>query len=104
MTCIIVEDQPPAQRVLKKYIDDLGSLTLKGTFSDALLAMEFLQREAVDLIFLDIHLPKISGIDFLKTLTRPPLVNSSPSCSLVPAWNGITPFKFDSMVILRPFS
>lgn len=74
MNCIIIEDQPPAQRILKKYIEDVGSLQLKGTFSDAIQAMEFLKSEVVDLIFLDIHLPKISGIDFLKTIPNPPNV------------------------------
>ncbi len=72
MHCIIIEDQPPAQRILKKYIADIGSLQLKATFSDALQAMDFLKTETVDVIFLDIHLPKISGIDFLKTLDHPP--------------------------------
>jgi response regulator of citrate/malate metabolism len=65
MNCIIIEDQPPAQRLLKKYIEDFRTLQLKATFSDAIQAMEFLKTETVDLIFLDIHLPKISGIDFL---------------------------------------
>ena len=74
MKCIIIEDQPPAQRILKKFIADMGSLELEGTFSDAIQALEFLQTEKVDLIFLDIHLPKISGIDFLKTLQHPPQV------------------------------
>lgn len=74
MNCIIIEDQPPAQRLLKKYIEDLGTLQLEATFSDAIQAMEFLKTETVDLIFLDIHLPKISGIDFLKTIPNPPLV------------------------------
>ncbi len=74
MTCIIVEDQPPAQRILKKYIEDMGSLELKATFSDAMAAMEFLKTETVDLLFLDIHLPKLSGIDFLKTAPSPPSV------------------------------
>lgn len=72
MNCIIIEDQPPAQRILKKYITDIGTLTLKATFSNAIEAMEFLKTEAVDLIFLDIHLPKISGIDFLKMMQNPP--------------------------------
>lgn len=72
MNCIIIEDQPPAQRVLKKFIEDIGTLQLKATFSDALQALEFLKVEEVDLIFLDIHLPKISGIDFLKVLPNPP--------------------------------
>lgn len=72
MTCIIVEDQPPAQRILKKYIEDIGSLELQATFADALQAMEFLKSQPVDLVFLDIHLPKISGIDFLKTVPQLP--------------------------------
>ena len=67
-SCIIIEDQPPAQRILQKYIKDIGNLELKGTFSDALTALEYLKNEVVDVIFLDIHLPKISGIDFLKIL------------------------------------
>ena len=70
MKCIIVEDQAPAQRVLKKYIQDMGSLELVGTFSDAMQALSFLNKNQVDLIFLDIHLPKISGLDFLKSLTN----------------------------------
>jgi len=74
MNCIIIEDQPPAQRILKKYIADIGSLNLQATFSDAVQAIEFLKSNPVDLIFLDIHLPKISGIDFLKTLTHSPAV------------------------------
>ena len=72
MNCIIIEDQPPAQRILKKYIEDIGSLNLKATFSDAIQAMEFLKTDSVDLIFLDIHLPKISGIDFLKMMPNSP--------------------------------
>nr|WP_297918791.1 response regulator [uncultured Allomuricauda sp.] len=74
MKCIIVEDQPPAQRILQKYIEDLGYLELKGVFSNAIQAMAYLKSEAVDLLFLDIHLPKLSGIDFLKTIPNPPCV------------------------------
>ena len=68
MICIIIEDQPPAQRILKKYIEAIGTLKLAAVFSDALQAMIFLKSEPVDIIFLDINLPKISGIDFLKAL------------------------------------
>lgn len=74
MNCIIIEDQPPAQRVLKKYINDIGTLTLIATFSDAMQSMPLLKSEKIDLIFLDIHLPKLSGIDFLKSLPSPPHV------------------------------
>lgn len=72
--CIIIEDQPPAQRVLQKYIGEMKSLELKATFADALKAMDYLKTEEVDLIFLDIHLPKISGMDFLKALNKKPHV------------------------------
>ena len=71
---IIIEDQAPAQRILQKYIKDIGTLDLKGTFSNAVDAIVFLQNNTVDLIFLDIHLPKISGMDFLKTLQNAPQV------------------------------
>ncbi len=74
MKCIIIEDQAPAQRVLKKYIHDMGTLTLCGTFTNAIDALSFLKTEEVDLMFLDIHLPRISGMDFLKTLSDPPAV------------------------------
>lgn len=74
LRCIIIEDQPPAQRILQKFITDIGTLELIGTFSDAIQAMQFLQQQTVDLIFLDIHLPKISGIDFLKTIPNHPKV------------------------------
>ncbi|MDC6366852.1 MULTISPECIES: LytR/AlgR family response regulator transcription factor [Flavobacteriaceae] len=74
MTCIIVEDQPPAQRILKKYIDDMESLVLVGTFQDSMQAMEYLKLKQAELMFLDIHLPKLSGIEFLKTMKKPPLV------------------------------
>ena len=74
MNCIIIEDQPPAQRILKQYIQDIGTLHLKATFSDAVQAIAFLKTESVDLIFLDIHLPKISGTEFLKTVSHPPPV------------------------------
>lgn len=72
MKCIIIEDQPPAQRILKKYIEDLGTLELVGTFAEATAVTEFLKDHSVDLIFLDIHLPKLSGIEFLKSLTTKP--------------------------------
>jgi DNA-binding LytR/AlgR family response regulator len=74
MNCIIIEDQPPAQRILKKYIGEIGSLNLVGTFSDAIQALAFLKTASVELIFLDIHLPKLSGIEFLKSMPHPPAV------------------------------
>jgi len=74
MNCIIIEDQAPAQRILQKYIKDYGNLELAGTFMDAIQSLEFLNQHDVHLIFLDIHLPKVSGVDFLKSLKNPPTV------------------------------
>ena len=74
MNCIIIEDQAPAQRVLQKYVKDMGTLNLKGTFNTAVRALDFLREEEIDLIFLDIHLPGVSGMDFLKSLSKPPAV------------------------------
>ncbi len=75
MNCIIIEDQLPAQRILKKYIEDIGSLHLIAVFSDALKAMDIIiSEQQIDLIFLDIHLPRLSGIDFLKSIPNPPQV------------------------------
>lgn len=71
---IIVEDQPPAQRILKKYAEDLDTIEIIGVFSDALSAMNFLSTATCDLIFLDVHLPKMSGMDFLKTTDNLPAV------------------------------
>ncbi|WP_103866188.1 MULTISPECIES: LytR/AlgR family response regulator transcription factor [Aquimarina] len=72
--CIIIEDQPPAQRILKKYISDTDTLTLKETFADTIKATAYLKENQIDVIFLDIHLPKVSGIDFLKSTPNHPNV------------------------------
>jgi len=72
--CIIVEDEPLATKVLSDYILQVPFLELSGTFKDAILATEYLREHSVDLIFLDIHLPKLKGMTFLKTLTDPPAV------------------------------
>ena len=72
--CIIVEDEPLAVKVLTEYISQVPFLELQGAFKDAILASEFLRNHKPDLIFLDIHLPKLKGMAFLKTLTHPPAV------------------------------
>jgi len=74
INCIIVEDEPLAIKVLTDYVSQVPFLELKGAFKDAILATEFLRNNTVDLIFLDIHLPKLKGMAFLKTLTHPPAV------------------------------
>ncbi|HEY0611716.1 MAG TPA: LytTR family DNA-binding domain-containing protein [Chitinophaga sp.] len=73
-SCIIVEDEPLAAEVLEDYIKQVPFLQLKGICSDAIYAMDMLQKEKIDLIFLDIHLPKLKGFDFVKALKNPPQV------------------------------
>jgi two-component system LytT family response regulator len=72
--CIIVEDEPLAVKVLCDYISQIPFLELQGTFKDAILATEFLRTNTTDLIFLDIHLPRLKGMAFLKTLPDAPAV------------------------------
>ena len=74
ISCIIVEDEPLAAKVLSDYVAQVPFLDLHGTFKDAILAADFLRTNTVDLIFLDIHLPKLKGMAFLKTLINPPAV------------------------------
>src|SRR6185436_11331262 len=72
--CIIIEDEPLAQNILKKYISDHPSLELVAICDDALKAQTILTQQNIQLLFLDINLPKLSGINFIKSLIHPPLV------------------------------
>jgi len=72
--CIIIEDEPLAAKVLSDYILQTPFLDLQATFKDAILATDWLRDNITDLIFLDIHLPKLKGMAFLKTLVYPPAV------------------------------
>lgn len=74
LNCLIIEDQLPAQRILQTYMGSMPELKLAKACSNALEATAVLQSEQIDLIFLDINLPKISGISFLKNLKAPPKV------------------------------
>jgi DNA-binding LytR/AlgR family response regulator len=74
INCVIIDDEPLAQRIIEKYALDVPGLEIAGKFGQALDATDILRHEKIDLIFLDINMPKISGIDFLKTMKNPPLV------------------------------
>jgi len=74
MKCIIVDDEPLAIEILESYVARIEELELVGTFRNAIAAFTFVQQNPVDLIFLDIEMPKLSGIDFLKTLKHHPKV------------------------------
>lgn len=74
MRCIIVDDEPLAIEVIESHLSKLDDVEIIATCTNALKAFEILQKESVDLIFLDIQMPKLTGIDFLKTLQHPPKV------------------------------
>src|SRR5580693_8677509 len=72
--CIVIEDEPLAAEVLQDYIGQVPFLKLVSTCSDAFYAMETLQSFDIDLMFLDIHLPKMKGLDLIKVLKKPPKI------------------------------
>jgi DNA-binding LytR/AlgR family response regulator len=74
MTCIAIDDEPLALEVIKKYVSDTPLVQLTNTFTDAIQALAFLKTHSVDLILLDIHMPDISGIQFLQSLKQRPMV------------------------------
>jgi DNA-binding LytR/AlgR family response regulator len=75
LNCIVVDDEPLAIEVIEAYVDRMDSLNLVGKFRNAIKAHEFLQTDTVvDVIFLDIQMPKLTGIEFLKTIKNPPKV------------------------------
>ncbi|WP_347841331.1 LytTR family DNA-binding domain-containing protein [uncultured Draconibacterium sp.] len=73
LNCIIVDDEPLSQDVLGDYVNACPELQLVAVCSDALEAGQILKDEKVDLLFLDINMPKLSGIGFIKSLKEPPL-------------------------------
>lgn len=74
LKCLIVDDEPMARKGLEEYVKDVPLLDYAGSCENALKAKEYLQHNAVDLMLLDINMPHLSGIEFLKSLENPPLV------------------------------
>lgn len=74
ISCIIVEDEPLARNLLEQYIQKVPYLHLIQSFSNPLAAIEFLRENSVDLLFLDIQMPEITGVNLLKILSKKPLV------------------------------
>lgn len=74
ITCIIVDDEPLARKGLAEYISEVSFLELKAQCESPIAASKFLSEQKVDLVFLDIQMPKMTGIDFLKTMGHPPMI------------------------------
>ncbi|AZQ58112.1 response regulator transcription factor [Maribacter sp. MJ134] len=74
LQCIIADDEPIARQILERYIEEVPHLELIGSCKDAFEVMEMSQKRAVDLLFLDINMPKLSGLSLLKTMRNKPEV------------------------------
>jgi DNA-binding LytR/AlgR family response regulator len=71
INCIIIDDEPLARKGLREYISDVDFLHLAGEYDNPLKATEIISKGEVQLLFLDIQMPKITGLDFMKTLQKP---------------------------------
>ncbi|MDX8340277.1 LytTR family DNA-binding domain-containing protein [Draconibacterium sp. IB214405] len=101
LNCIIVDDEPLSQDVIRDFIEACPELELSGVCNDALEAGQLLKEKHVDLLFLDINMPKLSGIGFVKSLKEPPL------CILVTAYPefALEGFEVDAVdYLLKPVS
>lgn len=74
MKCVIIDDEPLAVELLEDFVKKVDSLELVSTFNNAIDAVSFINQNNIDLIFLDIQMPHFSGIDFLNTIEKKPLV------------------------------
>ncbi len=72
--CLIIDDEPPAREIIRRYLEQVTTLQLAGECANAMQAFALLRQEPVDLMFLDIRMPQLNGNDFLKTLKNPPKV------------------------------
>jgi DNA-binding LytR/AlgR family response regulator len=102
MTCIIIEDEIPAQNILRNFIQRVPDLELAGVFKAAIEANTFLNAHKVDLLFLDINLPDMSGLDFIRTVKDPPAVIM---CTAYPE-HAVQSFELETITdyLVKPFA
>jgi DNA-binding LytR/AlgR family response regulator len=101
LTCIIIDDEPLARKGLREYVGDVEFLHLAGEYDNPLRATDVLMGGKIDLIFLDIQMPKITGMEFLKSLANPPLVIFTTA---YPQY-AVDGFELNAVdYILKPFS
>lgn len=98
--CLAIDDEPLALRQITNYISKIPCLELAGTFSNATDAQLFLESESVDLIFVDINMPDLNGVEFVRSLASPPMVIFTTAYSEY----AIEGFKLDAIdYLLKPF-
>ncbi len=101
LRAVAIDDEPIALEVIKNFSEKIIFLDLLGCFTDAFEAMDFLQRNDIDLIFLDIKMPDISGLDFLKSISNPPLIIFTTAYSE----HAVQSFELNAIdYLLKPFS
>lgn len=101
INCIIIEDEKAAQEILLSFLSRIEWLQLKGVFEDGISALEFLRESEADLVFLDIQIPGLTGIDFLKVLKFPPPVIITSAYSKY----ALEAFELDVRdYLMKPFS
>lgn len=101
MKAIAVDDEPMALEVVRSHASKVPFLELKAEFTDAFQALEYLQKESIDLIFLDIKMPDISGIEFFNSLRKKPLLIFTTAYSE----HAVAGFEMDAIdYLLKPFS
>ena len=101
LKAIAIDDEPIALKVIKNFSDKIAFLELMECFTDAFLATSFLQKNNIDLIFLDIKMPDLSGIDFLKSIPNPPMIIFTTAYSE----HAVQSFELDAIdYLLKPFS
>ncbi|MGV8879408.1 MAG: LytR/AlgR family response regulator transcription factor [Sphingobacteriaceae bacterium] len=101
MKAIAIDDEPIALDIIRSHATKVPFLELKASFTDAFKALDYLQKETVDLIFLDIKMPDISGIEFVNSLNKKPMVIFTTAYSE----HAVTSFELDAVdYLLKPFS
>ena len=101
LKCIVVDDEPVARKLLKEYIDDIAFLEMSGEADNPLKAQGILEKEPIDLIFLDINMPKLSGIEFLRASHSLPMVILTTAY----AEHALDGFSLDVLdYLVKPFS
>jgi len=101
LKAIAIDDEPIALEVIKSLSAKISFVEIKKYFTDAFEAIDYLQKEKIDLILLDIKMPDISGIDFLKSISNPPMVIFTTAYSE----HAVQSFELDAIdYLLKPFS
>src|SRR5688572_13154901 len=101
MKAVAIDDEPIALEIIKSHASKVPFLDLRAVFTDAFAAMEYLQKENIDLIFLDIKMPDISGIEFFNSLSKKPLLIFTTAYTE----HAVTSFEMDAVdYLLKPFS